>query len=59
VGKWALSPSDSWFTQTVKQARFFVCLNEFWCCFVVNSACAKCGKCKFIERFALAEFFAR
>ncbi|MDQ2198466.1 hypothetical protein FKQ71_06060 [Vibrio sp. B4-12] len=29
VGKWAFLPSNSWLTQTVKQARFLVCLNQF------------------------------
>ncbi|MBF4337048.1 hypothetical protein EAY42_17925, partial [Vibrio anguillarum] len=52
-------PSDYWFTQTVKQTRFLVCLNEFWCWFVGNSACAKCGKGKLIEHFAFAEVLAR
>jgi hypothetical protein len=59
VGKWAFSLSNSWLTQTVKQAKSFVCLNDFWCCFVANSAGAKCGKGKVIERFVLAEVFAR
>ncbi len=58
VGKWTFSPPNSWLTQAVKQARFFVCLNKFWCWFVVNSACTKCGKGKFIEHFALAESLA-
>ncbi|NNN48647.1 hypothetical protein FKN12_12140 [Vibrio sp. 2-2(8)] len=55
VGKLALSPSDSWLTQAVKQVSFFVCLNEFWCWFVVNLAGAKCGKGKLIDHFVLAE----
>ncbi|MDF9390676.1 hypothetical protein EXZ60_18070 [Vibrio sp. 1151_11] len=29
VGKGAFLPSNSWLTQTVKQANFFVCLNWF------------------------------
>ncbi len=42
-----------------KTARFFVCLNQFLRWFVVNSACAKCGKGKLIDHFAFAEGFAR